>query len=241
LIAMEGQASSPGPRRLALRILATAPLALLTVLAVASPTLRVAMSHGWRALRAGDLEALRTVGVECGGAAALFTTLLMIAQALAAPVPAIAVTATNSLLFGPFVGGLLSIASATLAALLCYALARAFGEPIVAHFVSAQKLERLHRFTAAHGASSVLAARLLPFVPFDPISYLAGLARMPVWSFLWATFLGQVPAGFAYSYAAQTLGDPTRMVWAAVLCAALLGGLAWFALRALRRPVDASK
>ena len=61
---------------------------------------------------AGDLEGLEAWGRRQGPAAALATTLLMIAQALAAPIPAVLVTFTNSLLFGWVLGGILSIVSA---------------------------------------------------------------------------------------------------------------------------------
>lgn len=45
----------------------------------------------------------------------------------------------------------------------------------------------------------------MPFVPFDPISYAAGLTSMSAWSFTWATGLGQLPATIIYSYIGSTL------------------------------------
>ncbi len=41
--------------------------------------------------------------------------------------------------------------------------------------------------------------RLLPFVPFDPVSYAAGLTSLRFWPFMLATGVGQLPATIVYS------------------------------------------
>ncbi|MBI5433836.1 MAG: TVP38/TMEM64 family protein [Planctomycetes bacterium] len=218
------------------RGLSLAPLAVLALLWAAWPWLRTTLNRGVELLAHGELEALRAWADELGPSAAVFTTLLMIVQALAAPIPAVLVTWTNSWLFGPFVGAWLSIGSATLAALLCFLLARSLGAPWVAGVVSAERRAKAERFVERHGAVAVLGARLLPFVPFDPISYVAGLTGMRAWTFVWATFVGQSPAGFVYSYLGQELARPARFAWLAAssFVALVLVGLA--VRRALRSP-----
>jgi len=144
------------------------------------------------------------------------TSILMIVQALAAPIPAVFITAANSLLFGPFVGGLLSIFSATVAAFICFALARTFGEPLVGRLIPERVRTKSDAFVEGHGATAILVARLIPIVPFDPISYVAGLSKMRAGAFFWATLIGQIPAGMTYSYLAQELGSPARMAAMAV-------------------------
>lgn len=44
-----------------------------------------------------------------------------------------------------------------------------------------------------------LVCRLLPFVPFDPVSYAAGLTSLRFWPFMLATGVGQLPATIVYS------------------------------------------
>ena len=44
------------------------------------------------------------------------------------------------------------------------------------------------------------AARLLPFISFDIVSYAAGLTSMGVWPFLLATAIGELPATVVYCY-----------------------------------------
>lgn len=220
-------------RVLLLRALSLAPLIALGVAYCAAPRLRELLNQGTVRLVHGDLEGLRASARSLGPWAALFTTALMIVQALAAPIPAVLVTWTNSWLFGPFWGGWLSIASATLAALLCFALARALGEPLVARFVRGDARARADAFLARHGAATVLVARLLPFVPFDPISYVAGLSRMSAWTFAWATFAGQIPAGMAYSYLGQEIARPGRLLLLGLTTLAALAVLGLSVRRAL--------
>jgi uncharacterized membrane protein YdjX (TVP38/TMEM64 family) len=193
-----------------LRIASLAPLAGGLALYAAHEPTRTALDTGVSALVHGDLPALRRWGSALGGYAILGTTVLMVVQAIAAPIPAVLVTVTNSWLFGWFQGGLLSCAQATLAALLCFALARAFGEPLVARLMPARALKKAEAFMLEHGAAAILVARLMPLVPFDPISYVAGLTRMRWTSFTWATLLGQIPAGLAYSYLGAQIDRPSQ-------------------------------
>ena len=74
-------------------------------------------------------------GREVWSVGALASLFLMIVQAMVAPIPAVLITGANGLLFGPLLGGLLSIVSATLAAAVCFLLARSFGAPFVSRLV----------------------------------------------------------------------------------------------------------
>lgn len=176
------------------------------------PTLRAQLSSGVTLLLHGDVLGLRTWTAQFGLWAPLVSLFLMIVQAIAAPIPAILITGLNSLLFGPFLGGLLSIISATIAAAVCFLLARGLGQPFVSRLVSPMVLQRANAFMAQHGTAAVLIARLIPVVPFDPISYLAGLTRMRLSVFCWATLVGQIPAGMTYAYVSQEIDRPGHLV-----------------------------
>tara|TARA_R110002096_G_scaffold316010_10_gene510362 strand:- start:17083 stop:17796 length:714 start_codon:yes stop_codon:yes gene_type:complete len=183
---------------------------LLTV--VLHPGLRAEMVEGIRILSSGNLNALHVWAAEFGVWAPLATSALMIAQALAAPIPAVLVTWTNALLFGWFPGGCLSIVSATVAASICYGIGRIFGLPLANRFVRPETLQQWEKSIDRYGANAILLARLIPFVPFDPISYIAGIVRMRFWPFFLMTLLGQIPAGFAYSYLGEQVTQPARLV-----------------------------
>jgi len=59
------------------------------------------------------------------------------------------------------------------------------------------------------GFPVVLMLRLAPFVPFDLVSYAAGLARVPLRAYILATLIGSLPGTFAYCFlgASLTHGD----------------------------------
>lgn len=190
-----------------LRIAALAPLVIALAFYLAHPGVRATFDRGVGLLVARDLPGLRAWGQELGPWAVAGTTVLMIVQAIAAPIPAVFVTWTNSWLFGWFAGGWLSIVQATLAALICFALARAFGEPLVPDGTS----RKMEAFMLDHGVAAIVVARLMPLVPFDLVSFAAGLTRMRAWPFFWATLVGQVPAGLAYSYVGQSIDRPVAM------------------------------
>jgi uncharacterized membrane protein YdjX (TVP38/TMEM64 family) len=216
---------------IAVKLAALTPLALLALAYAALPGFRATLNAGVSLFVRGDVAGLRAWGESLGPWAPLATSALMIAQAIAAPIPAVLVTATNSLLFGPFWGGVLSIVSATIAACVCWGLARLFGDTLASFLVSPAALTKADAIVSRHGTMAVLVARLVPFVPFDPVSFVAGLARMPLAPFFWATLVGQAPAGMAYSYLAQEIDRPRTLVVAAV---AVFAGLVLLGLAARR-------
>lgn len=197
---------------MAIRFLVPIPLAVCVGFYLLDPNFHDLMNEGVRLLIAADIIGLRVWGEALGVWAPLGTFLLMVIQALAAPIPAILITWVNSLLLGPFIGAIWSIFSATGAATLCFLIARVYGARLVTRLVSERVVTRTERFMDTHGGTAILAARLLPIVPFDPISYVAGLTRMRMWTFVWATALGQIPAGFIYSYLGQEIGRPVRLL-----------------------------
>ena len=193
-----------------LNLLASAPFVVFGVVYAVSDEWRLVFFEGWEAIHTEDRSALEKWGREQGIYAPIATSILMIAQAIVAPIPAVLVTLTNSLLFGWVWGGILSIVSANLAASICYVIGRAWGEPLVRRCVSSRSYARSQRFLADHGASAVLTARLIPLIPFDPISYLAGVGGMRFSTFFWSTLVGQIPAGMAYSWLGTRIGGETE-------------------------------
>lgn len=151
-------------------------------------------------LASGDIEAVREYILSYGAWAPVVSASLMVLQALAAPLPAFLITFANGLAFGAFWGGLLSLASATLAAAISFGVSHALGRSVVEALVGGESLGSADRWFERRGAYAVLVARLIPVVSFDIVSYAAGLTRMGFWKFLLATVVGMAPATFVYSY-----------------------------------------
>jgi len=165
-------------------------------------------------LARGDVTYVRDYLRSFGVWAPVVSSVLMILQSIAAPLPAFVVTFSNGLLFGWAWGALLSWSSAMAGAALCFWLARSLGRPAVERLAGGSTaLEVSDLFFERYGDRAVLIARLLPFVSFDIISYGAGLTSIGFWRFFVATGLGQLPATLVYSYLGQNLTGSVRVLF----------------------------
>ncbi|MDR0601341.1 MAG: TVP38/TMEM64 family protein [Treponema sp.] len=182
------------------------------------PQSRKAILSVVAALGSVDSEPVKAFILSFGPFAVIVSFLLMIAQAIAAPFPAFVITFANAALFGWLRGAALSWASAMAGAAICFGVARLFGRVIVEKLAGKYALDSIDDFFLKHGALSITAARLLPFVPFDPVSYAAGFTKMNFFTFLLATGIGQLPATIVYSYFGSTLGGGGRIFFQG-LCA----------------------
>ncbi len=83
------------------------------------------------------------------------------------------------------------------------------GREVVEKLTGKTVLDSMDGFFTRYGKHTILVCRLLPFVPFDPISYAAGLTSIRFRSFFIATGLGQLPATIVYSWAGSMLTGGT--------------------------------
>lgn len=152
-----------------------------------------------------DQHALENFIRSWGTQAAVVSFFLMILQAIIAPLPAFLITFANASLFGAFWGGVLSWTSAMAGATLCFFIARILGRSAVEKLTGKTVLKNMDVFFERYGKHTILVCRLLPFVPFDPISYAAGLTSIRFRHFFLATGIGQLPATIVYSWAGSLL------------------------------------
>ena len=186
-------------RWLRLLLLASAA-ALFGLIYLLSDDFRSETNRALGMLGRGDIVALRDYILSFGLWAPVASCLLMVLQALVAPVPSFIITFANGLAFGVFWGWMLSLFGHVLAAAVCFGISRVLGRVPVEILVGKTGLESADRWFARWGVYAVFAGRLLPGVAFDAISYAAGLTRMRFRSFIAATALGIFPQTFLYSY-----------------------------------------
>ena len=210
-----------GPEKHAGPYLGTVRLVRLgAVVAVAAPFgalywlsdgFREEVRKGAGILASGDVGGLGEYILSFGAWAPLASTFLMVLQSLAAPLPSFVVTFANGLAFGTFWGWALSLFGHTLAAAVCFWLARALGRVPVEVIVGRAGLESADRWFARWGLYAVLVARLVPGISFDVISYAAGITHMKFRRFLGATALGVFPQTFVYSYLGHRAPEHVRL------------------------------
>ena len=152
-------------------------------------------------LIAGSLDQVIKLIRSWGIAAPLMSVLLMITQAIVAPIPAFLITAANGMIFGSFWGALISWIGALIGALTAFYIARLFGTVALRKIVRNQKtVEFIRHAGEKRGFYVILLSRLLPFIAFDIISYMAGLSGIRPWTFILGTALGMLPATIIYTF-----------------------------------------
>ncbi|XNM90374.1 TVP38/TMEM64 family protein [Escherichia coli] len=144
-----------------------------------------------------------------GALAAVAPFLLMILQAIAAPLPAFFDHLCHASPFGAFWGGLLSWTSSMAGAALCFFIARVMGREVVEKLTGKTVPDSMDGFFTRYGKHTILVCWLLPFVPLIQSATPAGLTSIRFRSFFIATGLGQLPATIVYSWAGSMLTGGT--------------------------------
>jgi uncharacterized membrane protein YdjX (TVP38/TMEM64 family) len=172
------------------------------------------------------VEQLREVLLSWGAWAVIISAGLMIAQAIIAPLPANVITITNGLVFGPIWGSLLSWFSLVLGSSICFLLSKTFGKPFAVRFAG-KSIEKAEDFFNQYGLQAVFLVRIMPFVPFDAVSFGAGIVGIPYRRFLLATSVGIIPSVLVYSYIGSRVTEAYWLILVAALSVSLIGfGLA---------------
>jgi uncharacterized membrane protein YdjX (TVP38/TMEM64 family) len=133
----------------------------------------------------------------------------------------------SGLLFGTWLGTPISIISATLGAVIAFAIARWLAHDAVVE-LQGRRLTALRAWIGRRGFLSVLYARIVPGVPYSLVNYAAGLSPVTLRAFAGATALGCAPRAFAYTAlggSIDDLGSPESVAAIAVLIVMAVVGL----------------
>ena len=153
---------------------------------------------------------------------------LLIAD-LVLPVPTTAVMTALGIVYGPWLGGLISALGSVASGLVGYGVGRFLGRPIVRRVVGAQALSEGDRLFADLGGWMVALSRWLPIVS-EVVACMAGLSRLRFPIFAAALACGSVPLGFAFAAIGEAGADRPLLTLA-------LGAAAPFVLWGLVRPL----
>lgn len=159
-----------------------------------------------------SIETARVYIGQFGVWGPIVSAILMIFQSILFPLPAFLITFANGSLYGVWWGALLSWSSAMVAAGICFYITRFLGIQRVAYFIHGSAMERADDFFDKYGSHAILIARLIPFLSFDIVSYLAGATRIPFHKFWIATGIGQLPATLVYSYFGEAISPHAKWV-----------------------------
>ena len=155
--------------------------------------------------------------------------------------PGALLTLAGGALFGPVLGTLYSLTSATLGATLAFAIARYLASGWVEHKAGG-RTRQLIDGVESEGWRFVAFVRLMPLLPFNLLNYALGLTRIRLLHYVAASYVFMLPGALAYSYLGdagrETIAGGEGMVQKTLLAVALLGAVAFLPrlIKRLRRP-----
>ena len=132
-----------------------------------------------------------------------FMAIYIIQTALSLPGAAI-MSLTAGAIFGSVLGTVYANISATIGATLAFLVTRYLLRDVVLNRFGS-KLEGMNRELEERGFNYLLFLRLVPLFPFFLINLAAGLTRLPLRTFFFATMIGIIPGGFVYVNAGASL------------------------------------
>ncbi|HXS45894.1 MAG TPA: VTT domain-containing protein [Solirubrobacterales bacterium] len=214
---------SPRPSLVAIAV-TLAGIVLLAALILAIAPLRDAFEAAVR----GDSAEVRSRIDDLGIAGPL----LILGLALIHTVvfyPAEIVDAAAGFVYGFLPALALVMVGWLLSGLLCFAVGRSVARPLLDRWFGAGRFEQMEAAIERGGATLLLAARLIPIIPFSLVSYAAGAARVPIWRFIWTTAVGYLPLTalavyFGTRLEGLSLTDPLILGSAVALLILLLAG-----------------
>lgn len=143
------------------------------------------------------------------------------------PIPSTFWVLLGGSLFGPWLGTVLSVVSATVAAVLAFMIGRYLARDYVRTHAG-PRVRQVMRGVEAEGWRFVAMTRLIPVFPFAPTNYALGLTGIRLRTYAWTTGIALIPNLAAYTW----LGHATRQAISGAenLIQFLLVGLALIAL-----------
>lgn len=119
--------------------------------------------------------------------------------------PASLLTMAGGAIFGPVMGTIYTIFSATLGATIPFLITRKFGRKPMEKLLSRhvgfeEKFEKFKHNVEKQGWKYVAFTRLVTLFPFLVLNYAFGLTRVKLWTYIWASFVFMLPGSFMFNY-----------------------------------------
>ncbi len=139
------------------------------------------------------------------GPIGLFTA--MIVSSIISPIPNEVILAFAGMTMSPMSVAAFGALGSTVGGVLCFYIARLGGRPLAEKFVKKSTIASMDGWFQRWGSWAIILGRLVPFIPFDAISYLSGLTKVRIERFAFLTFLGSVPRCLFYAYVGELIAE----------------------------------
>jgi uncharacterized membrane protein YdjX (TVP38/TMEM64 family) len=143
-------------------------------------------------------DSMLTDHSQFSGFFGIFLSITLLVADLFLPVPSSLIMIGNGAIYGPFFGGLVSLAGGLGAVLIGYYLGHS-GENVALRWIDRTELDSARRFFERYGILAVAISRPIPLLA-ETIAVLAGLSGWGVRKTLLSAVIGLLPVVFIYAY-----------------------------------------
>jgi uncharacterized membrane protein YdjX (TVP38/TMEM64 family) len=154
-----------------------------------------------------DKTLLKETVLSWGWLAPLAFIVIQALQVVISPIPGEMTGPVGGALFGTLWGVVYSTIGLTIGTLVCFAIGRAWGEPLVRHWLSDRHWDRMSFIIEAEGAILCFILYLIPGLPKDLLSYFFGMSPMPFWAFAVISTVGRLPGTWISSYFGASVAE----------------------------------
>ena len=155
--------------------------------------------------------------------------MVVYAAATVAALPGSALSIAAGALFGPVLGVITVIFSATLGASLAFLVSRYFARSSMEKWLEGnEKFRKLDELTAKHGDIVVAITRLVPLFPFNLLNYGFGLTNVAFRTYVVWSFICMLPGTILYVVGSAAVAEALRegkVPWILVVVVALILGI----------------
>lgn len=184
-------ATSAPPRSLRWLILVGAAALLLGLGQL--PEVRGFVLRAYAAMTSHNPDVTRAFVQSLGWGGPLALLVAYVVQAVLPVVPSLALTVVTVRAYGLLEGFVIVYSGALLGSAAGYGLGRALGDPLVHALAGERARNSAYAFAHKNGLQGVLLVRLVPLIPAEAMSLVAGAVHMGFRPFMLATALGVLP------------------------------------------------
>ena len=130
---------------------------------------------------------------------------IMMVLCIVAPIPSELVQIVGGLLYGVVWGAFFSLTGIMITSYIGYTIAVKGGARVVAAAIGDENVVAIERFIGKYGIWAMIIGRGIPFIPFDLLTYGAGLVKMKPRDFALGTLIGTIPRSIFYAYIGNNL------------------------------------
>ncbi|AFK87624.1 MULTISPECIES: TVP38/TMEM64 family protein [Thermoanaerobacterium] len=158
-----------------------------------------------------------------GAKGVLVFILIQVLQVVIFIIPGEVVQVAGGYLYGAVLGSLYSLIGITIGSILCFAIARFLGYEFVRGMISEDKLKKFdYIINNKKGEMGLFVVFLMPGLPKDALSYVAGLTPVKFVNYFLITALARLPGIVISSYIGSNIEHKNYLVSAVVSAIAVL-------------------